>query len=413
MSIGTTSVTIRQPTSITSSLNLTAPLNATNSSATGPTHLGELYAANLVNGNSTHFQVGQASTVADHVNLQYRHAATNATKRATLKMNASEFSMFGDSTVASTLNTPLTVASITATANLGVQLNNTVANRKIVLYEVGAGDHQYYGFGVNEGILRYQIPTTSDNHIFYAGTSTTTSRETFKITGDGGGFTSTVYASNGLAKITLTSGGGLEFSSASLYNTGLYVPAGAGDFSTSAIPGDLIVRNITRAIHIQSGAGASAITIDTSNNVTIRNRLLGTTNITNYNMSANFGWPTNSDTAPGNWAVGQTIGNTLTNTINGTFRNDLGYKVWVNIIWVVRRDSSTLGINEIYIREDVNSFAWGRATTTGVDWMTTTATFALNTANSFTIVGFQSSGVGANFLGGASGSKLSIQIYYN
>ena len=58
-------------------------------------------------------------------------------------------------------------------------------NRKIVLYQDADNDHQFNGFGVNPFILRYQVPTTSGNHTFYAGTSATTSNELMRITGNG------------------------------------------------------------------------------------------------------------------------------------------------------------------------------------------------------------------------------------
>lgn len=61
-----------------------------------------------------------------------------------------------------------------------------VSNRKIVLYDGGVdNDHNFYGFGINNGVLRYQINTTSDNHIWYTGTSSTTSNELMRLKGSG------------------------------------------------------------------------------------------------------------------------------------------------------------------------------------------------------------------------------------
>ena len=79
-------------------------------------------------------------------------------------------------------------------ANIGIgnssphaplQLATTFANRKIVLYEVADNDHQFEGFGMNAGILRYQVNQTGDDHVFYAGTSPTTSNELMRIKGNG------------------------------------------------------------------------------------------------------------------------------------------------------------------------------------------------------------------------------------
>ena len=73
----------------------------------------------------------------------------------------------------------------TTTANAPLQFANTVVNRKIVLWEDINNEHQYYGFGINPNILRYQVSSTSANHVFYAATSATTSNELMRITGGG------------------------------------------------------------------------------------------------------------------------------------------------------------------------------------------------------------------------------------
>lgn len=73
----------------------------------------------------------------------------------------------------------------TTTPNAQLQLSNSVVNRKLVLFDNVNNDHQYYGFGVNSGKLRYQIDATSAAHSFYAATSSTTSNEIFTIAGTG------------------------------------------------------------------------------------------------------------------------------------------------------------------------------------------------------------------------------------
>lgn len=73
----------------------------------------------------------------------------------------------------------------TATPNAALQFANAVTNRKIVMYEFGNNDHQYDGFGIGAGFLRYQVGLTTDDHVFYAGTSSTTSNELMRIKGTG------------------------------------------------------------------------------------------------------------------------------------------------------------------------------------------------------------------------------------
>lgn len=62
---------------------------------------------------------------------------------------------------------------------------NTLANRKIVLFETTNNDHEYLGFGVNAGMLRYQVANANDNHVFFSGLTSTSSTELMRITGQG------------------------------------------------------------------------------------------------------------------------------------------------------------------------------------------------------------------------------------
>jgi hypothetical protein len=64
-------------------------------------------------------------------------------------------------------------------------LGDSVQNRKLVLWQSGGNTHQFYGFGVNSSILRYQIFNTGDAHIFYAGAGASSSNELMRITGLG------------------------------------------------------------------------------------------------------------------------------------------------------------------------------------------------------------------------------------
>ena len=73
----------------------------------------------------------------------------------------------------------------TTTPHAALEFNNNVGSRKIVMYETGNNDHQFYGFGVNGGILRYQTDTTNSDHVFYAAASATASNELMRIKGNG------------------------------------------------------------------------------------------------------------------------------------------------------------------------------------------------------------------------------------
>jgi len=73
----------------------------------------------------------------------------------------------------------------TTTANGQLQFNNTGVNRKIVLFEDANNNHQYYGFGINSSLLRYQVGHTGADHVFYAGSGTSNSVELMRIRGNG------------------------------------------------------------------------------------------------------------------------------------------------------------------------------------------------------------------------------------
>lgn len=59
---------------------------------------------------------------------------------------------------------------------------NTIDNRKLILWQDENNDHQFNGFGVNYGLLRYQ---STNDHVFYVATSATSSKEQFRIAKSG------------------------------------------------------------------------------------------------------------------------------------------------------------------------------------------------------------------------------------
>lgn len=70
------------------------------------------------------------------------------------------------------------------TPNAPLHFANTISNRKIVMVEQANNDHEFTGFGVGGGI-RYQVPNTTEAHIFYAGASASSSNELMRIQGNG------------------------------------------------------------------------------------------------------------------------------------------------------------------------------------------------------------------------------------
>lgn len=69
--------------------------------------------------------------------------------------------------------------------NAALQFSNVIANRRIVLWENTNNDHQYFGFGINASLLRFQVDGTGSTHAFFASTSSTASTELMRIQGNG------------------------------------------------------------------------------------------------------------------------------------------------------------------------------------------------------------------------------------
>ena len=100
------------------------------------------------------------------------------------------------------------------TPNARLQLENGYVNRKIVLHEVANNDHEVTGFGVMGG-LRYQIPNTTEAHIFYAGASASSSNELMRIQGNGNVGIGTSNATDAKLQIGGGASRGLQSSSIS------------------------------------------------------------------------------------------------------------------------------------------------------------------------------------------------------
>jgi hypothetical protein len=73
----------------------------------------------------------------------------------------------------------------TTDSNAVLQLDQSLTNRKIVLFQGANNDTQYYGFGVQPNTLRYNVSGTGDNHVWFAGTGGGTSSEIMRLTGTG------------------------------------------------------------------------------------------------------------------------------------------------------------------------------------------------------------------------------------
>ncbi len=103
------------------------------------------------------------------------------------------FNMNASGTTNSVLAPAINAMKINTNGNIGIggvhpnaqlQLSNTLANRKIVLWDGSNNDHQYFGLGIEPGTMRYSVAGTGNVHRFYAGTSAGSSELLMSIWGN-------------------------------------------------------------------------------------------------------------------------------------------------------------------------------------------------------------------------------------
>jgi hypothetical protein len=257
---------------------------------------------------------------------------------------------------------------LSTTGNVGIgiatpiaplQFATVVASRKIVLWASVDNDHQFYGFGVNAGTLRYQVPATGDAHIFYAATSSTASNELFRITGGGNvgigtsSPSSLLHVSGTSAAITLRAAA--ESQSVILY---LCTPFNASSVNKTAIISSGISSwsrsNLNFCVNTAAdnttavSLADARLTINTSGNVVISSLTASRAVFANsskelvtrpgfsyqlWNASATTGVPNNT------W----TIINNLFNVVNG---GDGFLNLWAGSLASFRNDT---GVTMLYV----------------------------------------------------------------
>ena len=347
-------------------------------------------------------------------------------------------------------------SNLTLASGGRIRLNDAGNNRKVVLFG-DANNFQYSGFGTTGGTLLYNCFTSSDDHVFNSGASTTTFLELLRLRGNG-----LVNIPGLTASRTVATDGSRNLISVANTGTGNYVlqntptlvtpilgnatyttldagtllgkrrivtysaTANAEQFNgIGTIPdGQTYQVDATAASHIfyaatnsttsnelfrvkGTGGFTSLGNSEISGTLTVSGQFYNS-NITNYTMSANSTWNNNSNESPSNWQVAQTTGFALTNTSGGTFQNNTGVIGWVTVTWSTRRTVNAFGLSRIFI--NVSGTEFGSVVVGGIDWMTTTATFRLGPGFSFTLIGFQDSGSNVQFQ--AINSQLAIRIDY-
>lgn len=84
-------------------------------------------------------------------------------------------------------NSSIKIMKVTSDGFYASLLPGTDKTRKLVLGEGYGNEHQFFGLGATDTTLRYHVQDTTSNsaHVFYAGLSSSNSREIMRIRGDG------------------------------------------------------------------------------------------------------------------------------------------------------------------------------------------------------------------------------------
>lgn len=147
-----------------------------------------------VGANAFGFRVSAAQATSTGVNNAYGLFVNNVSASGGTTNNA--WSIYSQTTAPSFFNGNLGIGTVAPNAPL--QFANSTANRKIVLWQSNNNDHQYFGFGLNNGVLRYQVNAITDRHTFFAGIDDATSTELMTIRGNGNVGIGTVNPSHNL-----------------------------------------------------------------------------------------------------------------------------------------------------------------------------------------------------------------------
>jgi hypothetical protein len=131
--------------------------------------------------------MGVNSSTRIMINTTGNVGISTVTPRSTLDVNGILTSTGVTTTNLASTNATINNLVVTAGAiSITTSLTTGNTSRKIVVFDGANNNHQYFDFGANSGEFRYQVATnTVDDHVFYAGTGTTTSNELFRIKGSG------------------------------------------------------------------------------------------------------------------------------------------------------------------------------------------------------------------------------------
>jgi hypothetical protein len=310
---------------------------------------GNIFSTNLSSANLTSTNLTSTNLVAS--------SATVSNIILTGSLNAN----FNSNTLGNLFTTGGNVGIGLVTPNAPLQFSNNLLNRKIVLYDSNNNDHRFFGLGINNNILRYQVDTTTCDHVFYAGINSTTSNELFRISGTGNitvpGTTNSVSLSSGNIFSTNVSSTNLIATTSTIPNSVFTnITTNTLLASTSVSSAGLFSTNITSTNILGTNTSLTNLICSTG---TFANKVGGSQTIgtilvtTSANLSGNSNTIGNIFTTGGNVGVG---------TVTPAFTLDIAGSLRVSSLFV---NSSSIiatgGTTTLSTAANTNQFVVGTA----------------------------------------------------
>ncbi len=306
-----------------------------------------------------------------------------------------------------TLVTPI-LGVATATS---ITLPATLTSAKISMYGAAPNAFQFDGLGTAVNTFKYQLAATTNSHVFYAGLSSTTEQELFRILGTGGCVITTNLSGTTYPLEILNS-------NTTVGNVEAYTFGQArGSANAAQISYLYQGSNNTSSAAYFGLSGASKPNLRFQNNgvatfqdcgVVVDTLVTNTVNMTTYTMSGDDGWANVNDEICGNWGVYETAGEALDLGSGDIWHNYLGRTIWVTIIWTGCRASNALGSNYIWIEHNA-AVRYGSQNNSGIDFWTTCASFKMLNNDNLRFYGYQDSGSGNNFK--AANARIHVTIH--
>ena len=187
---------------------------------------------NFVNGTPANADQVNANFSALKTSVQAAQAKADAaaTQATVTSLNTTVTTQGG---MLTNLTNAISVTTPKVQIDRRLQFPRTSANRKVVLFEGADNEHEFYGFGVSEPTLRYQVDHPGSSHVFLAANNPTSSTELMRIQGNG---RVGIGTNNPLARLHVRTGVDFSYTAARYFSVGFdLATAGSGTNSTGIL----------------------------------------------------------------------------------------------------------------------------------------------------------------------------------